>query len=537
MGPKNGRNRFEPCEKRRDIEVVFDTTVRVMELYRVEEESSNMELQRTLVFIPTYNEREHVEKICEGIQDLNLGCDILFIDDHSPDGTGDLLEQLSSRYGNVAVKHRFGKLGIGSAHLDGIAYAYDHEYEILITMDCDFTHSPEDIPRFLASSEDCDLVVGSRFLQAGSLADWNLYRRGLTILGHFMTRRLLGLPGDASGAFRLYRLNRIPRSVFDLVTSRGYSFFFETMFLLKANGASIGEVPIILPRRTYGHSKMTLHEVLHSASYIFQLSLMSYATPERFLCRRVSVQLNPSLVDPQNWDAYWDGHTESSVSVYTIIAGFYRRLVIKRNLHRFIRDTFPSGSRLLHAGCGSGQVDGNLHRDMRITAVDISPKALDLYSRNNPDASRIQHASLFDLPFPDSTFDGIYNLGVMEHFTSNEVSRIFQECHRVLKPSGKILLFWPHRRASSVLVLKFVHFFLHKILNRNTKLHPDEISLLSSRAEADRILQEAGLVLFDYHFGIRDLFVQAVLIAGRPDSNAQSSLIHSGDPSERNGDA
>ena len=217
--------------------------------------------KETLIFIPTYNEAENVEKIYNQIKALNLDTDILFLDDNSPDGTGKIIDNIIAKNKNVFVIHRSGKLGIGSAHKEGIKYAYNKKYETLITMDCDFTHSPEYIKDFINNSEDYDVVVGSRFLKKDSLSSWNLFRKFMTYLGHFLTFILLNMPYDASGAFRLYKLDKIKPGVFDLVQSNGYSFFFESLFILHMNKYKIREIPTELPARTYGHSKMTLKDI------------------------------------------------------------------------------------------------------------------------------------------------------------------------------------------------------------------------------------------------------------------------------------
>ena len=217
-----------------------------------------------VVFIPTYNERENVEKICADIFSLGLNLDILFLDDNSPDGTGEILDQISNKHSNVHVIHRAGKLGIGSAHIDGINWAYDHKFSTLITMDCDFTHQPGSIPDFINNSKTSDIVVGSLFMFKKSLYEWNLFRKTMTLLGHFLTKYCLKMTYDATGAYRLYRLDKISRRVFNIINSKGYSFFFESLYILNINGYSIGEIPIDLPARTYGHSKMSLKEVFKS---------------------------------------------------------------------------------------------------------------------------------------------------------------------------------------------------------------------------------------------------------------------------------
>jgi ubiquinone/menaquinone biosynthesis C-methylase UbiE len=150
---------------------------------------------------------------------------------------------------------------------------------------------------------------------------------------------------------------------------------------------------------------------------------------------------------------------------------------------------------------------------MDITAVDISVAALDAYKRNNPSVRTIRHASVFDLPFADRSFDGAYNLGLVEHFTEEEIERILSEARRVLRVRGKVIIFWPHSRASSVMVLHGAHWVLNRLLRRNVHLHPPEISLLRSRAAVEALVRESGFDLVDYYFGVRDLFVQAVVVA------------------------
>ena len=213
---------------------------------------------KTLIFIPTYNERENVGPMCEQILALGLDADLLFMDDGSPDGTGQVLDGLAAQHARVRVVHRAGKAGIGSAHKAGIKLAYDEGYERLVTLDCDFTHQPEMIPQFLDRSETADAVVGSRYMETGSLPGWSALRKSLTTLGHVLTKNMLGISQDATGAFRAYNLTTIRRDLFDLVQSNGYAFFFESMLVLQRNGLAIAEIPITLPARTYGSSKMTV---------------------------------------------------------------------------------------------------------------------------------------------------------------------------------------------------------------------------------------------------------------------------------------
>lgn len=210
------------------------------------------------------------------IQAQGLDLDLLFIDDNSPDGTGQLLDSMAAKDPRLTVLHRTGKQGVGSAHQAGIAYAYDHHYPVLITMDCDLTHPPGEIAHFIAAATGADIVLGSRFERKESLADWNLLRKFLTRFGHFLTRTLLRVPYDATGGFRLYRLERVDRRVFGLVESKGYSFFFESLYILCLYGAKVNEVPINLPKRTYGNSKMRSIDVFISLKKLLSLYCRSF---------------------------------------------------------------------------------------------------------------------------------------------------------------------------------------------------------------------------------------------------------------------
>ena len=471
-----------------------------------------METHRTLIFVPTYNERDNAPELFKQILAMGFEADILFLDDNSPDGTGQILDKLAATHHRLHVIHRTGKLGIGSAHVDGIQWAYRHGYTRIVTMDCDFTHSPVDIPRLFAALSGSDVVVGSRWVQADSLNEWSAFRKFLTSLGHFLTRDLLKVPFDATGAFRVYDLTRIPRHIFTRVTAKGYAFFFESLFLLIRNDYRVREIPIVLPKRTYGHSKMRIYDALSSAGRIVKLYFATILNPEQFCVPEPYTQLNPHLVDPLNWDEYWEKKKRATSVVYDIIAAIYRNLIIKPQLNRFIRKHFAKGSQLLHAGCGSGQVDSQIQREMLITEADISASALTMCRRHNHWVHQVIQTDIMDLPFPDGSFDGAYNLGIIEHFTGAEIRKVLFQLHRVIKPHGKMVIFWPHARATSVLVLNWVHWVLNRILRQNVRLHPAEISLFHSRNEIEPLLREIGFDIVDYYFGPRDMFVQAVLV-------------------------
>jgi|CXWL01.1.fsa_nt_gi dolichol-phosphate mannosyltransferase len=467
-----------------------------------------MSLGKTLIFIPTYNERDNAEQMARQILALGLDADVLFMDDHSPDGTGEILDALAKEQPRLTVAHRSGKLGIGSAHQDAIARAYAQGYQTLITMDCDFTHPPSYIRDFMSAAEGVDVVIGSRYMRRDSLDEWNAFRLTLTRTGHLLTRFFLGMPFDATGGYRLYRLDRIDKRVFDSVESMGYSFFFESLYLLFRNGRKIKEIPITLPARTYGTSKMKISDALQSTMRLVRLWRRARRTP-----KTISAESRAAQISAPEWDEYWRLRDKPATgTLYNVIAAAYRTAVIKSNLERFIFKNFAPGMSLLHAGCGSGQADVDITRRMKVTALDISQPALDHYARENAGRAALLRASAFAVPLPDASVDGVYNLGVMEHFTEPDVVKLLKEFRRVLKPGGRIVLFWPPTFGLSVFVLDTAHRVL-RLFGSQKKLHPDEITRIESRAHAERLLRLGGFRLVEYSFGPRDLFVQVVLVA------------------------
>ena len=468
-----------------------------------------------LIFLPTYNEAANIGTLLEQILALNLMADIVVMDDNSPDGTGKIVEAISERNANVRLWRREAKLGIGSAHLMALAQAQVDGYKTLITLDADFSHQPFDIPRFLAVSDQYDIVVGSRYLRENSLLQWNMFRKAITRFGHVLTKTFLRLPYDASGAFRLYRLDRIPPSLFKLIQSRDYEFFFESLTILHINGCRIGEVPIDLPARVYGHSKMEFNHMVRGLMRLLRLSV-KLATARRTLVKAAQ----PRFAQPESramrvaWDDYWgDKGERKDRSLYDAVASFYRNRIIKPSLNHFIRQNFPAGAHLIHAGCGGGEVDVDVVRYAKVTAVDISPIALTKYNALHCDHAETVLVDIFALSGLGHKFDGLYNLGVMEHFEEPELRRLFLEFNAVLKPGGRLVLFWPPAYGLSVIALHGIHFVLNQVLRRNVQLHPPEPTKVRSRRQIARYLEGAGFQLTAMNFGIRDMFTYAIIIA------------------------
>jgi ubiquinone/menaquinone biosynthesis C-methylase UbiE len=214
----------------------------------------------------------------------------------------------------------------------------------------------------------------------------------------------------------------------------------------------------------------------------------------------------------KDWDEYWSRQGTSTSEAYNFFANFYRNRIIKPFLNHFIFRHFPKGANLLHAGCGSGMVDKDVLKQYQVTALDISPEALEIYKRINQGAHAITLGNIFSLPFSNDSFDGIYNLGVMEHFTEDEIRQVLIEFKRVLKVKGKIILLIPPVFGLTVQVLDIAHFVLNRILRKNVKLHPDEITRVRSQKHIRRLIEESGFKFIEYYFGHKDAFTQIVIV-------------------------
>ena len=229
-------------------------------------------------------------------------------------------------------------------------------------------------------------------------------------------------------------------------------------------------------------------------------------------------------MDSQNWDKYWmKKENEPVLFVYDLIASFYRKFIIKPNLNNFIFKNFKKGDKLLHAGCGGGQVDIDISKNYKISALDISKIALDTYKNNNPNVEKLLYGDIFSVPANDSSFDGIYNLGVMEHFEEDEIISIMKEFKRIIKSEGKIIMFWPHESGPHVLFLKFAHFILRSIFKSKISLHPAEITRINSKKHIHNICKKANIEIENYFFSMRDLFTYVVIILSKNSSKDKSS--------------
>ncbi len=233
-------------------------------------------MQKIMIVLPTYNEKENLPAIVQALFDLDIDrLEILVVDDNSPDGTGQIADGLRVQYDErVHVLHRAGKAGLGPAYLAGFRRALDLGADVLIQMDADFSHQPKYIPQLLKQLDDCDLVVGSRFAQGGSVDErWGLYRKLLsTWANRIYTPLILGMPvADATGGFVAWQAETLIGMDIDRVQSNGYVFQVEMKYVAHKLGYRIQEIPIHFPDRQHGTSKMDSSVALEAALRVWQL--------------------------------------------------------------------------------------------------------------------------------------------------------------------------------------------------------------------------------------------------------------------------
>ena len=217
---------------------------------------------RALVVLPTYNEVDNVEPLIEALLQRATESEILVVDDGSPDGTADRVDQIRSTEPRVHLLRRPGKMGLGSAYLAGFEWGIDNGHDLLVTMDADLSHDPSHLPDLLEASAESPLVIGSRYVEGGGVRNWPWHRRMLSSGANSYARAILGLDvRDCTSGYRCYRKEAIETAkVFD-VRSNGYSFLYETLARISATGFNVAERPIVFEQRRAGKSKINSSEI------------------------------------------------------------------------------------------------------------------------------------------------------------------------------------------------------------------------------------------------------------------------------------
>ena len=230
---------------------------------------------RVTVCLPTYNERENLEQMLRALGEvLPDGGRVLVIDDASPDGTGQLADGLATELGYVDVLHRPHKDGLGPAYLAGFRQALAADADLILEMDCDFSHDPRDVPRLIAAAADADVVLGSRYAAGGSIPNWGLVRRAISRGGNLYAQGVLGLPyRDLTGGFKCYRRAVLETIDLDAISALGYAFQIETTYRALRAGFRVVEVPITFVDRESGDSKMSRRIMLEAIWRVPRLRL------------------------------------------------------------------------------------------------------------------------------------------------------------------------------------------------------------------------------------------------------------------------
>jgi dolichol-phosphate mannosyltransferase len=213
---------------------------------------------RAVAVIPTYNERANLPQLVESIRTHAPGLHVLFVDDNSPDGTGEVADELSAQFaGEVSVLHRPHKEGLGKAYVDGFRYALHGDYDYIVQMDADFSHDPAHLPSFFAKALDHDVVIGSRYLNGISVVNWDLKRLALSKMATRYVQLVTRMPySDATSGFICWRRSALESVGFETAFASGYMFLVELKYKALRKGCKVAEVPIIFVERRSGASKL-----------------------------------------------------------------------------------------------------------------------------------------------------------------------------------------------------------------------------------------------------------------------------------------
>ncbi|PIS28931.1 MAG: dolichyl-phosphate beta-D-mannosyltransferase [Candidatus Marinimicrobia bacterium CG08_land_8_20_14_0_20_45_22] len=232
---------------------------------------------KSLVIVPTYNEKENIQAVIEKLRSLRIQSDILIIDDNSPDGTAQIVRNLQPKFENIYLLERPGKLGLGTAYAMGFQWALERDYEYIIEMDADLSHNPDDVPRLIEKCESgYDLVVGSRYCNGVNVINWPIKRLLLSYGANYYTRFVTRMPlKDATAGFKCFRRKVLENIDLNRIKSSGYSFQIEMDFRAWDKGFNVTEIPIVFVERSEGKSKMSRNIVWEAIFMVWKLKFLS----------------------------------------------------------------------------------------------------------------------------------------------------------------------------------------------------------------------------------------------------------------------
>jgi len=231
-------------------------------------------MNKTLIIIPTYDERHNVRPMAHALFGIKPDLDILFVDDNSPDGTGRIIDEMRAKDNRVHVIHKAGKAGLGRAYISGFKWAIENGHEFIFEMDADFSHDPGEIPNFLKAAENADMVLGSRYMHGIRITNWPLSRLVLSKSASIYVRLITGMPiSDPTGGFKCYRSAVLKAIDLDSIASNGYSFQIEMKYNAWIRGFRITEIPITFVDRRSGYSKMNTGIVSEALWEVWELAI------------------------------------------------------------------------------------------------------------------------------------------------------------------------------------------------------------------------------------------------------------------------
>lgn len=233
-------------------------------------------MPKALVIIPTYNEAQNAEKIITEVLQQSDMVEVLIVDDNSPDGTADIVKKMVSLNSRIHLIQREKKLGLGTAYVAGFKYAIERKFDFIFEMDADFSHNPKEIPIILSKMDECDVLIGSRYIKGVNVVNWPMKRLILSYSANIYTRIITGMPiHDATAGFKCYKRKVLESIDLDSIRSNGYAFQIETNFLAWKKGFKLLEMPIVFVDRRVGVSKMNKKIVYEAAFMVWKLKARS----------------------------------------------------------------------------------------------------------------------------------------------------------------------------------------------------------------------------------------------------------------------
>ncbi|MBP7117808.1 MAG: polyprenol monophosphomannose synthase [Candidatus Cloacimonetes bacterium] len=229
---------------------------------------------KALLIIPTYNERENISRIISIVLEKQAELEVLIVDDNSPDGTAQIVKDMMASESRIHILERPGKMGLGSAYVQGFKYALDKGYDFILEMDADFSHNPDDVPRLIAAAQSKDLVIGSRYCNGVNIVNWPIKRLLISYFASKYVRAITGMPvKDPTGGFKCFRRKVLESINLDKILSDGYAFQIEMNFRAWVKGFRMHEIPIVFTERLNGVSKMSRHIVWEAAWMVWHLQI------------------------------------------------------------------------------------------------------------------------------------------------------------------------------------------------------------------------------------------------------------------------